>query len=124
VTSACPSSSPPTPSPISNSTNHSTNIPAIVGGVVGGLFVMVVAITLTLIYVFLLQTSNQIRRRRRTRFVGLFILAFYVSKLIFYSRVKISSPFYLRKTCWCCHISSFENKNLGKKKHTILTTSV
>jgi hypothetical protein len=46
----------------------------------------------------LLQTSNQIRRRRRrrrrTRFVGLFILAFYVSKLIFYSKLKISSPLY------------------------------
>jgi len=40
VTSGCPSSSPPTPIPI-----------AIVGGVVGAIFA-VVAITLTLIYVF------------------------------------------------------------------------
>ncbi len=67
---------------------------------------------------FLLQTSNQIRkRRRRSRFVGLFILAFYVSKLIFYSRVKISSPFSSRKTCQRCQISSFENQNLERKKN-------
>lgn len=43
--------SPPTPSPISNSTLHHTKVLPIVGGVVGGLFV-VIAITLTLIYIF------------------------------------------------------------------------
>ncbi len=56
--------------------------------------------------------------------MGLLISTFYVFKLIFYSRVKNSSPFSLRKTCWCCYFSSFENKNLKTKKDTIVTIGV
>jgi hypothetical protein len=61
------------------------------------------------------QPNQEEEEEEEDQVCGFIHLSFLCFQINFYSRLKISSPFYLRKTCWCCHISSFENQNLEKK---------